>query len=106
MKPVVIHSLATQELEEALSFYEDQREGLGKGFLAEVERAAERLQYFPTSGAPYKDTPFRHTVLRRFPYILFYMELEEAIWIAAVAHARRRPGYWQDRDYEGVNPCP
>ena len=48
----------------------------------------------------YKATEFRHYVVRRFPYIIFYVELEEAIWIVAVAHGRRRPDYWRRRRME------
>jgi hypothetical protein len=35
--------------------------------------------------------------LRRFPYTIHYAVLHDAIWIAAVAHQRRRPGYWAVR---------
>ena len=35
--------------------------------------------------------------LSRFPYIVFYLELDDTIWVAAVAHTSRRPGYWRDR---------
>jgi toxin ParE1/3/4 len=39
----------------------------------------------------------RKCFVRRFPYTIFYLELAEQIWIAAVAHQRRRPGYWRNR---------
>jgi hypothetical protein len=32
--------------------------------------------------------------------IAFYAELEEAIWIVAVAHGKRRPDYWRRRRFE------
>jgi hypothetical protein len=28
---------------------------------------------------------------------VYYVELDDAIWIAAVAHQKRRPGYWTRR---------
>jgi toxin ParE1/3/4 len=40
---------------------------------------------------------FRRHPLVGFPYQIFYTELEDAIWIAAVAHGRRRPDYWRRR---------
>jgi hypothetical protein len=33
-------------------------------------------------------------LLKRFPYTVYYLELDHSIWIAAVAHQQRRPGYW------------
>jgi toxin ParE1/3/4 len=100
VKPVQFHSAATAELEEAIAFYEQRRSGLGHALLHAVERAVSLIQEFPRIGAPYKRTDYRHYGLGRFPYILFYLEMPEAIWIAAVAHGRRRPGYWRRRTIE------
>lgn len=93
MKPILFHSAATAELEAAVEFYDAERPGLGEALLTEVERAIGRIQDHPQIGAPHKESGFRHYVLRRFPYLLFYLELPQAIWIAAVAHGKRRPDY-------------
>jgi toxin ParE1/3/4 len=100
VKPVLFHSEATAELEEAIAYYEQRRPGLGAALLDEVQRAASLIEEFPHIGAPYKITDCRHYVLRRFPYVLFYLELPDALWIVAVAHSRRRPGYWRHRTPE------
>jgi plasmid stabilization system protein ParE len=39
----------------------------------------------------------RKFVLQRFPFNVFYRSGEAEIIIVAVAHHRRRPGYWSDR---------
>lgn len=36
--------------------------------------------------------------MKRFPYVVFYLNSEDAIDIVAVAHQRRLPGYWLNRD--------
>jgi toxin ParE1/3/4 len=100
VKPVIIHSQARAELDEAMAFYEHQKAGLGLDLQTAIERAIGRIQQNPQLGAPYKATEFRYYVVRRFPYIIFYAELEEAIWIIAVAHGRRRPDYWRRRRME------
>jgi len=97
VKPVLFHSQARTELEEAIVFYEERELGLGLDLHTAVEQAIGRIQQHPQLGAPYKATGFRHHVVRRFPYIIFYAELEEAIWIVAVAHWKRRPDYWRNR---------
>ncbi len=35
--------------------------------------------------------------LSRFPYAVIYKENSTMIWILAVAHGHRRPGYWKER---------
>jgi hypothetical protein len=42
----------------------------------------------------------RKVRLRRFPYLIYYVELDDSLWIAAVAHQKRRPGYWSHRRVE------
>ncbi len=97
MKPVIIHGQARMELDEAMAFYDQQKSGLGPALQGAVERAVEAIQQNPKLGAPYKNTEFRYYVVRRFPYVIFYVELMDAIWIVAVAHGKRRPGYWRRR---------
>jgi len=100
VKPVFIHSKAQAELEEAIGYYESQKRALGLDFQSEVERTVARVQQAPQIGSPYKATELRRYLVRRFPYIIFYAELEESIWIVAIAHTKRRPDYWKRRKPE------
>lgn len=97
MKRVLFQSQATEEFEDAISYYEAQKPGLGRELRKEVEWSVNQIQRYPSLGARYKDTSIRRLTLRRFPYLLFYLETTEVIWIIAVAHGSRKPGYWQDR---------
>jgi len=48
------------------------------------------------AAAPYlADT--RRYLLRRFPFFVVFREVDDRVQIVAVAHARRRPGYWLGR---------
>lgn len=98
MKEVRFHSAAAEEFEEAVAFYESSRHGLGAAFLESVEQVVARIAQHPPIGAVYKNTRFQHYVMRRFPYVIFYLETEEALWIVAVAHGKRCPGYWRHRN--------
>jgi toxin ParE1/3/4 len=97
MKPVRFHRLAREELEAAIGYYERQRPGLGLDLQTEIEALVCRIQQNPHIGGLYKSTDFRHCVARRFPYLVFYRELEQLVWIVAVAHGKRRPDYWSRR---------
>ncbi len=97
MKSVTIHADAEAELREALERYEQQRAGLGREFREEFEAALERVRKNPELYAAEDDLGGRYCPFRRFPYTLVYVELGDHIWVAAVAHQRRRPRYWARR---------
>ncbi len=97
MKPFVLHAEAEKEFEEAIQTYEAQRTGRGSDFRAAVDKAIRAIQKNPRMHAQYKNTDYRKCVVQRFPYVMYYMDLDAVIWIAAVAHGKRRPGYWMSR---------
>ena len=96
MTPVGYHPLADKELSTAALFYHHQAHGLGGEFLDEVEHAEALLVAFPLAGRPLR-AAIRRLGLRRFPFDLIYEVHADQLWILAVAHQRRKPGYWADR---------
>lgn len=90
------HPEAEQEFLEAAAHYETEIPGLGERFHAEVNRATDLLLQYPEIG-PIVDAPLRKLVLDRFPYFLIYRISAETVRVLAVAHEKRRPGYWQAR---------
>jgi toxin ParE1/3/4 len=97
VKPIIVHDEAIEELDAAISYYENQKVGLGLDFLSEVEQALGKIQQNPNLGAVYRVAELRRYVIQRFPFLIFYAELEEFIWIVAIAHGKRRPDYWRQR---------
>jgi toxin ParE1/3/4 len=97
VKPVILHAEAEAELREALDYYERQRAGLGGEFRREFEAAVQRVRENPQAYAAEDEAAARYCPLLRFPYTLVYVELDDRIWVAAVAHQRRRPHYWVRR---------
>jgi hypothetical protein len=43
------------------------------------------------------DPPARRHISTDFPYALVYVETAEYLWIVAIMHLKRRPGYWRKR---------
>jgi toxin ParE1/3/4 len=97
VKPVILHADAEAELRQALDYYEAQRAGLGGEFRREFEAALLRVGDNPQAYAVEDDSGVRYCPLRRFPFTLVYVELDDRIWVAALAHQRRRPRYWARR---------
>lgn len=85
------------EMTEASVFYEEATSGLGVEFLDEVQRVIDLVREHPKIGRSL-DPEFRQALLHRFPFSLIYSLEADAMLIVAVAHQRRRPGYWRDRE--------
>ncbi len=43
------------------------------------------------------DRGVRRKLLRRFPYLVVFVELDTQVRVLAVAHAKRSPGCWLER---------
>jgi len=93
---VRVLEVAEKELDEAVSYYNNQVAGLGDAFLLEAVAAIERIRQFPDAWHPLGEN-VRRCRLRRFPYGLIYHADETGVLVVAVAHTHRRPEYWRDR---------
>jgi toxin ParE1/3/4 len=87
---------AREEMDAAASYVEDRVAGLGVEFLDDVERTSRLLCEFPRIGRRL-DSLHRAVPLQRFSFNLVYRIVDRNAVIVAVAHKRRRPGYWRHR---------
>lgn len=99
MTRVRFHRAASAEAEAAVRWYNERMAGLGDDFRAElvlgIERIAEAPLLWPASTY---DRRARRYLLSRFPYsIVYVIEDDGHVTVAAVAHGKRRPGYWRRR---------
>lgn len=89
---------AAQEFNEAIAFYNIQRQGLGQEFAKEVENTIERIKQNPEAWTTVSSSKrARRCLTRRFPYSLIYQIRSDMLLIVAVWHQRRRPRSWQER---------
>jgi len=56
----------------------------------------QRISTHPDAGAPLAGE-FRKRIVPGFPYNIIYRVWEDYIYLVAVAHHSRRPGYWRER---------
>lgn len=69
---------------------------LAAAFAAELAHALQLVASTPgTWPAHLRGT--RRYRLRGFPFALVYLDRPDTVIIIAVAHERRRPGYWRSR---------
>ncbi len=101
MKILRLELEAVDEMEEAAGWYERRQRGLSARFLDEIERLqvkiAERPASYPRLDLPVSDLVVRRALLTRFPFALVFLDRENEVRVLAVAHTKRRPGYWLNR---------
>lgn len=88
---------AREEFEAAVQWYEEQRAGLGGEFFDAIVESISLIQDNPEIGTPSDHRRTRRVLVKRFPYQVVYRVLADEIVIVAVAHSKRRPGYWKIR---------
>ena len=93
---VEFHPAAIAEARAAREWYAERSPVAALAFLAELDLAVERVVEAP-SRWPQQTEGTRTYVMHRFPFLVIYRDLGNTIQILAVAHGRRRPGYWRYR---------
>ena len=93
---IKLHPHARTELSDARNWYFERSPLSAFAFAQTVENALSRIKEAPNT-FPLADHGTRKFVLQRFPFNIFYRTLENEIVIVAVAHQKRRPGYWSGR---------
>lgn len=87
---------AEAEVDEAVAYFDEQRPGLGDRFERDLQSTITFIVERPLSGKPLTKL-VRTFRLHTFRYNVIYVVDADEIVIVAVAHHRRRPGYWQSR---------
>lgn len=89
-------SLADQEVDDAVRWYDEQEEGLSRDFLDELDRIVRLVKTYPLL-ATQIEPEIRRFLFARFPYSLIYGMDQETIVVIAVARQHREPRYWAER---------
>jgi len=89
------HPAAKDELIETADFYSAVRAGLGERFRDAVQSTLDRITAHPEIGVARNGV--RRLVVDGFPYDVVYRVKATSIDVLAIAHHRRRPGYWRRR---------
>ena len=93
---VIFHAEALEEMLESARYYDERSEGLGWDFLAAVEQATHRITASPHAG-PIQRRDVRGRLVAGFPFTVLYSIEPDQIFVVAVMHQRRKPGYWMKR---------
>ena len=92
----IFHPEARYELEQAVEFYESRQTNIGLEFLEEIYSTIYRIIDFPEA-FPLISKNARRCLTNRFPFAVIYQIRENEIFILAITHLARKPGFWRER---------
>jgi toxin ParE1/3/4 len=87
---------AIEEIEDGKHWYERRSEWARGAFLQEIDDSLDAILQGPRRW-PVHQAGTRRYVCQTFPYSIIYYVEEAIVVVVAVAHERRRAGYWRDR---------
>ena len=91
-----LHPEADEELAEAVRYYAAIHGELGIRFYREIERLIFEVCAHPQRFRRF-DPPARRHFSHWFPYAVIYLDEPDCVWIVALMHMKRKPGYWRCR---------
>lgn len=96
------HPEALRELDDAIQWYDKGGQGRGVQFRADYDHVVDRCMEWPKSASvvpvPGSARTFRHARVPRSHYRVVFYVADDVLKVVAIAHERRRPLYWADRD--------
>jgi plasmid stabilization system protein ParE len=97
---IIFHRLAFRELQRAAARYRGQSTRVADRFIVALDRAFQKIAENPLQWALYRPG-LRWLSVHKFPYIVYFqIRNEDCVRIIAVAHGKRRPGYWLKRIFK------
>jgi toxin ParE1/3/4 len=95
-RPIIVHPAVVDESQAAVDWYRERSLSAARAFLTELDQAISRIAERPQIWPQYTQGTQRY-LLHRFPFLVIFRQTSVRIEIVAIAHARRKPGYWKER---------
>jgi len=91
------HPDALSEFEDAAAFYAGRQAGLELRFIDAIFSAIRNACNAPQRWRKF-DGEIRRVLVHVFPYAVLYSIEDGFLYILAVMHCSREPGYWKSRN--------
>lgn len=93
---VEFHHDAVEEAAAAQEWYQARSSSAAEAFVADLDHAIKRISDGPARWPSFVHGTRRY-LLRTFPFQVVYRTVGTTVQVIAVAHGRRKPGYWKTR---------
>lgn len=94
-----LHPEARAEALAAADWYAERSPSAAESFTDTIDTALAQIAEAPERWPRHLYGTRRH-VLQRFPFSVIYRVVDTDIHVYAIAHAKRRPGYWRSRRFQ------
>ena len=94
---ILFRPAAARALAADVRYYDEQYAGRGQRFAEAVDRTLGLVSEWPLAFPILYEPDIRSAKVAKFPYRIVYVIVASNIDVVAVAHAKRRPGYWRTR---------
>ena len=99
MKSVEFHPGAQTDYDESFDWYAARSRQAAMLFATAVDESLGRIQRDPSLFHAL-DSQHRECLLKRCPFRIIFRIMGDRVIVIAVAHAKRRPGYWRNRVHD------
>ncbi len=94
MRRLSYHARVQQEVNEAVRWYDEQRETLGDDFFAKLSETLRQIAAHPERFSFWMDSrKVRRVKLKRFPYHVLFEIRTDGVRVLCVRHEKRHPGF-------------
>jgi plasmid stabilization system protein ParE len=96
MLPIDYLPEACRDFDESFDWYAERSREAAVRFVIAIDAALSAIAAEPQRFAVVDDL-HRACPVARYPFRIVYRVTPDRVVVVAVAHAKRRPGYWKDR---------
>lgn len=94
--PITIRRIAEREIDEAVRWYDNQRDGLGDELLDSLNQTLARLRAYPLAYAvAHRD--IRRVMLKTFPFAVYFRMRGNSVIVIGFLRGNRKPSLWRRR---------
>ncbi len=96
MKRLIILPYAEKDINESITYFKEKTNGLEEVFIEQIDSSFNEILNNPEA-FPIAKYDIRKFVINKFPFCIYYIERDNALYILAVFHDKRNPKDWYKR---------
>jgi plasmid stabilization system protein ParE len=96
VKRLIILPFAETDIKETVSYFKEVRNDLDRDFIQAIDASFFEIFNNPVA-FPIVKYDIRKFVMAKFPFCIYFVDKNEALYILSVFHDKRNPKEWQRR---------
>lgn len=93
---MIILPFAEKDIKETVSYFKEVSDNLDRDFIQAIDASFFEILNNPAA-LPIAKYDIRKFVMAKFPFCIYFVDKNEALYILSVFHDKRNPKDWQKR---------